>query len=372
MSLMSTTFKYFVISAILILSDSCITQFIPETSKDLDLLVVEGMITDIPGQNLIKISTSMPLGKKSLAKPLSRCEVSISDDLGNTFSLQEADSGTYIANPSFHGAVGRSYTLHIHTHGTRMNLNYISTPVVMKPVPPIDNVYYEKRVLSQSFDGYPIAEGCQIYLDAHDPENKCKFYRWEYVETWEFSLPYQVPNKRCWVTSYSDKINIKNTSSYSESRVERQLLTYITNATDRLKTRYSILVKQYSINEEEYSYWEKLKNTVEDVGGLYDIIPASIQSNITCIERPDENVLGYFSVSSVSSKRIFINDQFRGVIDLYQDCLNAFADINADSIPYLNKYAWIIGSNQFVYYITYHRDCADCTSRGTTMQPDFW
>lgn len=78
--------------------------------------------------------------------------------------------------------------------------------------------------------------------------------------------------------------------------IDRHPVIYISNLTDRLKTKYSILVNQYSLNEDEYNYWKKLKNITVSVGGLHDIIPSLIPSNIVCIENPGEKVLGYFSV----------------------------------------------------------------------------
>ena len=51
----------------------CITEFVPETKEEKELLVVEGLITDQPGINTVKLSKSMPFGKKSEAKPFSGC-----------------------------------------------------------------------------------------------------------------------------------------------------------------------------------------------------------------------------------------------------------------------------------------------------------
>jgi hypothetical protein len=321
----------------------------------------------------------MPLGGRSITRSLSGGSVTVSDDMGNDYNLSETTQGTYIPDPSFQGVVGRSYTLHVNSGPTRNNVNYVSTPVLLKPVPPIDTVYYERQVLASASDGYPSQEGCQIYLATHDPENKCRFYRWEFEETWEFSLPYIVPNSHCWTTQYSTNINIKNTSSLSEDKIVKFPLNFVTNNTDRLKEKYSILVKQYSLNEEEYSYWEKLQNTIEQVGSLYDMTPESIPSNILCIERPEEKVLGYFSVSGVKSKRIFIKDQFRGIVDLYTDCENAVIGPVEDPVPgnlTLGVNAWVIIDHREppppYRIITFIKGCADCTSRGTTVEPDFW
>jgi Domain of unknown function (DUF4249) len=378
----------------LFLLNSCITQFIPQTKEDKEILVVEGLITDQPDTNSIKLSRSLPLGKKYVTNPVKGYIVTISDDLGNTFPLTETASGIYITDPArFQGVIGRSYTLHISTNNANNNHNYESYPIELKPVPPIDSVYYEKVILQEN-NGIPSQEGCQVYLSTHDPTRQSKFYRWEYSETWEFQLPYNmVPNKQCWISNNSDVINIKNTSFLEEDRIDRYPLIFISNQTDRLNVKYSILVNQYSLNEDEYLYWEKLQNISEQVGGLYDLIPSSIPSNISCIDDPNEKVLGYFSVSARSSKRIFIKDNFSGLIDLYTHCIGDTI-FNGGFIPNLNTSAWIIETGLFVptawiigqggliqliylppipyVIVTYTRFCADCTVRGTTIPPDFW
>lgn len=369
---------FVIIASFFLFFTSCISQFIPTAGISADLLVVEGLITDQPGQSSVKLSLSMPLGVKSTVRPLTESSVSISDDNGNSYNLNETTTGTYIPDPLFHGVVGRTYTLHINTGPNRHNLNYVSEAVILKNVPPVDSVYYEKLVLVADGDQVPQQEGCQIYLETHDPENICKFYRWEYEETWEFRLPYIVPNNHCWRTEYSTDINIKNTNSLSESRVVKFPLKFVTNQTDRLKEKYSILVKQYSLNEKEYDYWEKLQNTTKKVGGLFDIIPESIPGNVFCIDRPDEKVLGYFSVSGVKSKRIFIDAQFRGIVDLYSYCANDV--IGGINVPAPQGY--ILGLNTWVIVdhretppfriVTFFKGCADCTTRGTTVEPDFW
>ncbi|MGD0755964.1 MAG: DUF4249 domain-containing protein [Bacteroidales bacterium] len=383
-----------ILISLLLLLNRCITQFVPHTNEDKKLLVIEGLITDQPDTNTIKLSSSLPLGTRNVSNPVKGCIVTISDNLGNSFRLTETSAGNYDTDPSqFRGIIGRFYTLHVKTNATYNNLSYESSPVEMKPVPPIDSVYYEKVTLKEDTSGIPSQEGCQIYLNTHDPINQTKFYRWEYIETWEFQLPYNMAsNKQCWISSNSDVINIKNTSILEEDRIERYPLIFISNQTDRLKVKYSILVKQYSLNEDEYQYWEKLQNISEKVGGLYDLIPSSIPSNISCIDDLNEKVLGYFSVSARSSKRIFIKDRFSGLIDLYTHCIGDTI-FNGDPIPSLNTFAWIIEAgliHPFTWstgpglihqiflppipyvIITNIQGCADCTVRGTKIEPEFW
>jgi len=367
--------KYFFLLLSFLFLNSCITQFIPQTNENKELLVVEGLITDKPGVNTIKLSRTLPLGTINSANPVKGCLVTISDDIGNTYILTETDAGIYVTDASsFQGSVGRFYTLHINTNTSGNNHNYESYPIEMKPVPPIDSVYYEKVIIQQSTDFSSGKEGCQIYLNTYDPANQCKYYRWEFVETWEFILPYVVPNNTCWISANSDKINIKNTSVISEDKIDRYPLNFISNETDRLRVEYSILVNQYSLNEDEYLYWEKLQNISEQVGGLYDMIPSAVPSNVYSLVDPNEKVQGYFSVSASSSKRIFIRDHFAGVVTPYTDdaCI---ADTIFAGAP-IPDYSWVIIDHPLpppgYQVITRTKVCYDCTVRGTNVPPDFW
>ncbi len=373
--------SYSVLTLLLILASGCITQFVPETKEDPNLLVVEGLITDQPESYKIKLSRSMPLGDASTPRPLSNCTVTVTDNFGNTFNFWETPTnGTYASDSSvFQGVVGRKYTLHISTNSSTVNgYSYTSAPVEMNPVPQIDSLYWKKVTIVPSTLTSGTKEGCQIYLNTYDRDGSCKYYRWNFTETWEIRVPYAVPNNDCWVTSASDYILIKNTSVLNEDMIENFPVNYITYETDRLSVKYSILVNQYSLNEDEFSYWDKVKNITGNVGGLYDVIPASITGNIYCVEDPAEQVLGYFSVSAKNSKRIFIDRGFMGIINPYANCATDTIYGNASVlIPGLNISEWVIDDqsgnmmNPF-RIITNKRFCADCTTRGTTVKPAYW
>ncbi|OFY62551.1 MAG: hypothetical protein A2V64_08510 [Bacteroidetes bacterium RBG_13_43_22] len=359
-----------VVSSLFLLVSACISNFVPETGEDNDILVVEGLITDQSRTTVIKISKSYPLGRPMIPRPVRGCHVTITDENHISYDLKETSDGTYtIDSAEFQGHIGGIYTLRIYS-GSR---TYVSSPVKMLPVPPVDTLFFEKETIVEENEWGIPEEGCRIYLSTYDRVNECLFYRWDFTETWEFNLPYPVPNNRCWITRQSDKIYIKNTSVYNQAKVTNFPLIFISNATDRLNIKYSILVNQYSVNEKEYNYWEKLQNVSENVGGLYDVSPMTITSNIHCPNRPEEIVLGYFSVSAVSQKRLFIKESFSGLPSLYR-YNRCFGDTiwGNDTIPGLNIYTWIIED-----YITYkittrEKECADCTTRGSTTKPYFW
>ena len=351
----------------------CVEEFTPARYGTHFLLVVNGLITNQPEVYTVRLSWSIPPGE-AISVPLPGCNVKVHDDLGHIYQFTESSTpGTYNSDiNTFQGVVGRKYKLHIETNNsTPTHYSYESVWVEMKEVPPIDSLYYEKVLIKEATQEEVKQEGCQIYFNTFDPSGDCRFYRWDYTETWKIEIPYSnVINRICWVTENSQKINIKNTSILSEDKVYRYPILFISNETDRLSIRYSINVNQYSLSENEFEYWEKLQNVTQNTGGLYDIIPSSLTGNLFCVEDPEENVLGYFGVSARTSKRIYIDEVFWGLKNIYYpECLDIERELWT-AVSGENEWWWII--NYYGLWVTFHKWCGDCTARGTTIKPDFW
>lgn len=357
---------------LLLLFIGCSVEFIPDSEEIKDQLVVEGMITDQNRINRIRLSRSLPVGKPLVRKPVKGSVVTITDENAVITTLKESPAGTYSTDSlSFRGRVGGRYLLTIKINDVTYETDFIE----MKPVPPVNSLYYKKEVITASSDSNDIDEGCRIYVDSYDPTGKCLFYRWDYVETWEYSIPYIVANRICYITERSDKILIKNTSLYSQARVSKYPIVFISNLTDRLKETYSILVNQYSLSESEYNFWEKVQHISQNIGNLYDVTPVAIPGNIKCCNDPGEKVLGYFSVSAVAQQRLFVRDKFLGLPNFVTYCAT---DTLRGKLPEtgLNTEFWVIEdySDEIPPYwiISTFRECADCTTRGTSVMPSFW
>ncbi len=355
---------------LIILANSCINEFEPDIAEVTPILVVEGLLTDQQVANKVKLSSSMMPGEALVPVPVTGAQVRIQDDQGNTHRLTEKEPGCYYTNPAvFKGIPGRKYALFIDSYVGDCASPYCE----MVPVPPIDSVYYEKVLIKTNELGLPV-EGCQIYVDTHDETDSSKFFRWDYTETWIFKLPYDVPNNICWRTSGSDRIYLANTTYLAEPRISRfPLIKIPTETDDRLQEKYSVLVNQYSLNEDEFRYWEKIEKIAQQSGGLYDVTPMTIEGNMRRLEDPSEKVLGYFSVSAISSQRIFIKDIFKGFKDPYKSCAYETLPIYR-AVPGIGETYWVIiwDYDLQIKVITDQLRCVDCTTRGSTEKPDFW
>jgi len=255
--------------------------------------------------------------------------------------------------------------------------------VVMRETPPIDKVGfdYEKRPWAG-------VDGVQIYVNTHDTENKTHYYRWEWDETWIFYVPYNsdiywdngVIRDRtediytCWKYGSSSSIDIFSTKSLNEDRVEKFPLYFVSNETDRIRTKYSINVKQYSLSESSYNYWKELQKGTENLGTLFDPQPSTLVGNIHNTTDDKEVVIGYFDAATVQEQRIFINRSDlpdSGFPNYYAMCTDSIVQYGA--IPQMMLYGYMLINYEFMigYHMSYP-SCIDCTLAGTNIKPDFW
>lgn len=360
--------------------DSCITPFDPDIDKYEKSLVVEGILTNLPGTCSVKLSHSYPYDAKHYST-VSDASVSIIDYEGNITPMHLAGDGLYQPDDScFTGIVGMGYRLKIITADGEVyesDLEKMSEPVE------IGDVSYKVEETAGKM-------GLQFFVSTNDPLNKSHYYSWSYTETWEFMVPYQSNSsyldeiKVCYKNSSSKKILIETTTGYREDRVIDFPLFYIDNSTNRLSFKYSVLVRQYVLPEKTYQFYRNLKEINENTGTLFDRTPVLTSGNIICTSSSGRPVLGNFQVSGASEKRIFIrNEQLPAgfpVATEYEYCQSAVfnRDKEKNRIDSLLSRGWVgmdtitEDTGDVLIGLVISRSCFDCTAKGTTRRPDYW
>jgi hypothetical protein len=380
----------------------CIDPFIPNLKGIKSLLVVDALLTNENRSYSVKLSRTRQI-QNTEPEMVFGAEVIIKDKYGNNSILHETAPGIYKTDSLlFRGETGNSYILYIKTpDGTE----YESDSCIMYPVKKIDTVYFNKDQEFQN-NRSVIQDGIRIFIDSENSGDE-KYLRWIYDEWWKFSLPTpkrydyinqnhipQIPETKikqvCYCHNESDEIIIHSSESAQTNRIEKEPILFIASAlSDRLLIQYSIEIKQLSISEEEYHFWELMKQVNESGGDIFEKQPFSIISNIHNINDPAETVLGYFQVSSVEKKRIYITREDIAEFDIpvyNYDCERV--EVGPGDYPYqitfdkIYKYYTEAGSyfigpvygiwGQLWKLVFTSPVCADCTVRGSLTKPDFW
>lgn len=363
----------FVLSALA--AASCVSQFTPEIITQNRFLTVNGLITDENRCYEIRLTYSRPLDETSAEEPARGAMVSVQDDRSNTWPFAEVKPGVYRSDSTqFRGTPGYTYTLRIQHKGKE----YVSAPCLLRAAPPIDTLTHEiiDREINASGDKEQVV---RVAVSSFDPASETHYFRWTFDETWELHLPFNqltYYTAVCWTSDKSHEILIANTEALNEDRITDFTLTLFDNSSDRGQFKYSMLVHQHSVSHEEYEFWDKVKKVSETTGGLYDIIPAAVPGNVKSSSDPADLVLGYFSVSGVTSRRIFIRSPLV-VPDLYHDkCVEDVIPRNPRLIG-LGTEVWVLNefeteTGSVLWEITRNKACTDCALFASNVKPDYW
>ncbi|MDN5203893.1 DUF4249 domain-containing protein [Fulvivirgaceae bacterium BMA10] len=371
----------------------CVEEFKLPRGSYQNVLVVDAMITDDGQPQVIKLSRTHRLDTNRIIVE-SGAEVSIIDNEENGYQFLELEPGQYFSNiNNFVPKAGQTYMLQIRTTDGGF---YQSAPVLMRTTPEIESINY-------ALDSRPTNEpgvfqgGLQISVNTDDPDGKTANYLWKWEDVWEIhsafdsQLEYDAETDtlfrreemvfKCWKNSKSREILLATSSNLSSTKIVDFPLKFVPFNEPILRIKYSILVKQFSLSEESFTFWEHLKSTNETVGSLFDAQPFSVTGNIKNVNDPNEPVLGYFDAAELKQKRIFIPRS-----DLPEDvfirsefgwCGQTIENVPRDSLSDYGSYLIIqetFDENAFRFrYDIAPAACIDCRlQHAVNTKPDFW
>ena len=384
---------------------SCTEPYLLQTSNFEEALVIEATITNEFKKQQIKLSKTYRLEENGPVF-VENADITVEDDLGNVYNFIEGDE-IYESESEFEAIPGRKYNVKIVTDGKV----YTSTQETLTQINPINTV----EVKDQTIDD---VRGAEIKVKAFDPTNSSKYYRYEYEETYKVIAPKWLPYtvtinpltkdliyhprtyeaRTCYSTVKSDELLLHSTSDLSEDRVDH-VVRFIPVTNFIIKHRYSILVKQYVQNLESYTFYKTLKTISGSDGILSQNQPGFFSGNITCNSNPNEKVVGFFDVSSVSSERIFFNfeEVFPATIqpDFLYDCYDVCFEVDPLNCEGAYDYCFDVapvttckgnlvenslnatppihlyesGPNPIYLVVP---QCGDCTTFSSNVVPPFW
>lgn len=372
---------------LIFLLNSCVEEYWPDLgTKYENAIVIDGMITNEPGPYFVKLSQSNKV-ENSVFLPLSGHLVSISDDHGTSEYLQEISPGVYSTDPNgIQGIVGYQYRLQILTPDGK---NYQSEYEELIQPLEIDSVYANFEFKDENKSR--ISEGYQFYLDTHPSSDSSNFFIWRLQSTYEYEADFklrfyyagtmvQVTNsdsiQTCWKTSKIKEFFTFSTKNLEQKAVNKFPLIFVNTENKELSIRYSLLVKQFSVSERSYQFWNNIREQNSADNDLFARQPFQTKGNIINTDNLKEPVFGYFLVAGSSQKRIFVNRPTPPVHFYYSFCeLTEWDYQNVGTVYLSSPSEWPIflttgpgGSRAYPV-----QECIDCRLNGGTIEkPSFW
>ena len=378
---------------LLVLTGGCIIPFEIDSEEYDKVIVVEGVVTTEFKRHTVQLSFTTPIISNSQAM-LQGADVWVENNAGAIYTFREESPGKYQSELEFAAREEFEYQLFFRTSEGRLYQSTKDRPI---PSPPIDSIYdrYAELIPANS----TIQEvGIQFFLDSYDPTGNAKNFRYEWEETYKIVTPYksffdydynlgeivyrEIPIDVCYSTNTSTSLIIGTSVGASVNRIVEFPVQFVSGDTDILRNRYSILVRQFSVSNETYNYYQRIKTT-ERQGTLFDEQQGSVIGNIVSLDDPNEVVLGNFEVSGVSSLRVFFDFgdldskllypdfRFRCITDdlISTSVSNALTYVQANTYNIIDILDAESGPPSAIMAPDL---CSDCTEYSSNVKPDFW
>ncbi len=391
--------RFFRLCCILLLGGlvtTCVEPFETEIESFESILIVDATLTNEQKQQQVLLSRTFRFNEEQLVE--TGAEVGIVDDQSTRFEFIETEPGKYLTPSEFMAVPGRDYQLIIKTAEGN---EYASDFRSLTPVLEIDDLYAERTVNGQG------VLGITVFADSSDPQGNAKFYRYEYDETYKIIAPRWSPveievlsknppeiqfvtkteeTRVCYGSTSSTDIILASSTEFDEDKVTRFPIRFLSKENFLTQSRYSILVRQFVQSPEAFAFYETLKEFSDFESLFSQTQPGFIAGNVFSRTNTNEKVIGFFDVSSVSSKRIFFEHidffpegppppfinacetfsplfvfmGFSPLIDALETGFFTYFNVNDDPEPFEGPYLLV------------PKECGDCRVLGSNKVPDFW
>ena len=376
---------------VFLLLSGCIEEYYPDDEVlKVGTLVVQAHLNNKPGEQTLVISRSSTLVYPEF-DALSGCHVEVLNKDGDSREFKEELPGFYVFNHEDN--FFRNHEEYRLIFVTPAGKQYESEYEKLHPAPEVNSIYYLQENHSTS-DPDEIEEGVQVYMDFEIDKESGRYLRWQVTETYEIHnpdykakifdvdrrlklLPDSSSWRTCWITLEVPEIFTLDLEHVDGETYRKMPLNYVNTETRRLNIRYSILVEQMALSQSAFQYWNELAKNSQSGGALFDSQPAISPGNICNVDDENELVLGFFSVSGVTERRIFVEDVsgLKTQTDPSYCAPGEYPDFLYYFRPaYLPVYLALVEMDGSLTFGEVHKYCVDCREyKGSSnLKPDFW
>ena len=383
------------------LFNSCVEEFNVEFETEVlqNIVVIEATLTDELKHQIIKISSLDSLNSSGFRNTIDNAKVRVIESEGVTHVFNSVGGGSYRSQNRFAANVGTLYSLTVEANGSE----FVSTKEILPAKSGIQQLVARRIINDDGVDGI----GIFINPTANDESPK---FRYEFMETYEIIAPLWIGRdmvvtnrefpfefdlvprdrntRRCFSSNTSTGIILSSDVDFENGMEEDFLVHFIRSDNPVIRNRYSILVEQYSQNSLAQSFYRLLREQSTSENVFSQIQPGFIEGNIRNMDESGNRVIGFFSVESVVSERIFFDyEDFYAGEELPPYFINCsfFGAPQARTLAATSPLLDIIDTGDYVYvknnegevpeggpFLIARRPCGDCTALGSNIVPEFW
>lgn len=267
-----------------------------DTPED-HFLVVDGLISDLPGSTEIRLTTSFRYTEPVQNNAVNNAEIRIIDSNGGSFPLRNTNNaGFYIPESTAFAAIpGTAY----HIEVIHLGKSYHSIPEVMHSPRSytLDSRVEHITVLMDNripIKQKVVAFYAHISNESVAESNTSPYLKWN----WSGYFP-GAPVITEAPTEYVKIFDLSNLDTIPPLQVGYRR----DNFTEQKE--FILSTTQYTISKEAFDYWNLIKKQLENTGSIFDSFPSTIKGNVY----PQDGhspVAGYVMVAATSKKQLNI------------------------------------------------------------------
>jgi hypothetical protein len=357
--------KAFVFSLILV-SISCVDQIEYNINSRINLVVVDGRLTTLDEEQIVRLfrSKADSVTGRFGSMPIlgAKMELVVNGSQIVAFTENKAIPGNYILPEHYRGEVGNTYQIRFQLpEGT----SYESEPEELKAVPSMQNLTVKFNPSEVAETGMTFKGFHEFFADVQDPANQKNFYSWEYnlyeKQDWcksclrgVYAVNNIIPNKymfrlyyvsgdepfedcftpqpkwddpeapqvsnsdwtydylcrtKCWEILHNTRMNLFDDTFTNGGQILHRSIAKIPFYQ---RSACLVEVRQLSMTKSAYDYYKLFQQQIDNNGGIADTPPTALRGNIKNTANSKEVVVGYFSVSDVSSTKYWLDRKDTG------------------------------------------------------------
>ncbi len=334
----------------LILLASCETEISDFKTQNLSsAVVVYGEMSALAGPYTVRLvytSGYSPFDVTQFqGQVIPGADVRIIDELGAYVLLKETQKGVYQTSKNFKGTVGKKYKVRIKTSDgkeiestldeLKSSVNLSEFSFVFKNSEKVENMRFDLTAK---------------IADNKNTEDYFLIKRQDFIQfltTCPEPPPPPAPvpscDCKCWQAPPNTQAILANDFLVNGSSISLGL----SPVEYRDFTDYIVELQVYNVSKATYQFWNRQEEQRKIGGGLFDKVPAQIIGNLTCLNDPGQQVLGFLMVGGLNKQRLLV-DRFTNVpADAYKK-LAYYVELN--NIRYKNYALWDCRKASWVPY----------------------
>jgi hypothetical protein len=291
-------FSIGILGAFLMLLTACEDVIDFETKEAPSLMVVDGWITNQPGPQTVTLTWSTTYFNGE-TKAVTGADVSVTDDAGNVFVFDDLEgNGVYTwgqGKADTLARLGRTYVLHVKNGAEE----YLASNV-MKRVPTIDSIVYQKETLPFKPEKGP-KDGFEVQFYARDFEGVGDMYWIKPIVSGQVQISKVINISLAYDAAY-------NAGSPSDGLIFIQPLRTSITRDSLFSAGHSVGVELHSINEDGFNFLKQLREQASN-GGLFATPVVNVKSNVKNLNPQGPRALGFFGTSAVTRMETIIDPE---------------------------------------------------------------